>query len=778
MNRLQRGPRLAGLHAALGIGRLAALVPRVSRRQQAVMAFRALERETRRSIMRFGLMAVSALLGFWGFEATVAPPQSPWAMNVIWNNLFKTMQLLTTQFPNDLSTTTNLPLQLQIARFAMPVFAIWFTATALLRRFNRPLLAWRAGLARSHVVLIGSSEVSVALAHAYRAMGRSVLAIVPPVASDVASPVEAAGAAVVFGDPDQVSVMRRAAVHRASAVIAADDVGTGLVGLASAVAAANAKRSTGEGPLIFLIRLAHRELRALVATQIASAMQQNLVDLRLYVRERSLARSLLARYPADWGQPPGPFDVHTVIIGLGDMGVELLLQLARIAVPEPGRRTILTAIDRNADGLKEQLLGEHPGLANCAELRFIQADLQVSAIKAADVDAWLVEPSPATAIYVCCGDDHANLSMTIGLRRAYAYARTVSPPVFVYQRTGSELVEALAHMHGAAFDTRRIVAFGRVEDEADPFYLVDEEIDDLARLMHEDYLESRRRSAEADGTTLPDTGATAPWAELADTYRAANRSQADHLQMKLRSLGWHATESGSEPPEMDPKRLEVLAAQEHERWSRDRWMTGWTQAAERNNELLHHPDLRPYAELSEPVRDLDRQTLRRLPALLKEAGMGLSRDHRVGLWFVDAAAVPSGRLMSDLTARLAKVPAQEGGSHLQLVLPLRSAAELMLATTLARSASVGVDTALVSTASGRADLLDRQQARDLIAASDRAYVLSPPAGGETGEAGAFGALCRVCDEVLLVTDRASGSEALLGGLDTATRTKVTPVIHA
>lgn len=58
----------------------------------------------------------------------------------------------------------------------MPLFAIWFTAAALMRRFNRPLLAWMTGMARDHVVLIGDTPVTRALAAAYRAsnIGRTI----------------------------------------------------------------------------------------------------------------------------------------------------------------------------------------------------------------------------------------------------------------------------------------------------------------------------------------------------------------------------------------------------------------------------------------------------------------------------------------------------------------------------------------------------------------------------------------------------------------------------
>jgi len=39
----------------------------------------------------------------------------------------------------------------------LPLFAIWFAVAAVMRRFNRPLLAWMAGMAHDHVVLFGDS---------------------------------------------------------------------------------------------------------------------------------------------------------------------------------------------------------------------------------------------------------------------------------------------------------------------------------------------------------------------------------------------------------------------------------------------------------------------------------------------------------------------------------------------------------------------------------------------------------------------------------------------
>ncbi|HTR86496.1 MAG TPA: hypothetical protein VMI56_18585, partial [Reyranella sp.] len=105
-----------GVRAALGMDRLSSLSLPGNAHRRALAAARQLSPETRHNIMRAVLMTVAAFLGFWGFQITAptsTPPQDPWMTNVIWSNIFKTLQLLTTQFPNNLPT--ELPWQLQIA---------------------------------------------------------------------------------------------------------------------------------------------------------------------------------------------------------------------------------------------------------------------------------------------------------------------------------------------------------------------------------------------------------------------------------------------------------------------------------------------------------------------------------------------------------------------------------------------------------------------------------------------------------------------------------------
>lgn len=53
---------------------------------------------------------------------------------------------------------------------------------------------------------------------------------------------------------------------------------------------------------------------------------------------------------------------------------------------------------------------------------------------------------------------------------------------------------------------------------------------------------------------------------------------------------------------------EKLAENAHENWSKQRMKDGWTFGEKRDNDAKTHPDLIPYAELSDPEKEYDRIT--------------------------------------------------------------------------------------------------------------------------------------------------------------------------
>ena len=124
------------------------------------------------------------------------------------------------------------------------------------------------------------------------------------------------------------------------------------------------------------------------------------------------------------------------------------------------------------------------------------------------------------------------------------------------------------------------------------------------------------RCASTPGATK--AAANQPWEALPETYREANRASADHFDVKLRAVGRRIApkHTAVEAP-LTSAELEVLARMEHSRWWADRSLDGWQFGETRDNARKLHPDMVPYADLSEPVRQLDRDNVLHIIEILK-----------------------------------------------------------------------------------------------------------------------------------------------------------------
>ena len=64
-----------------------------------------------------------------------------------------------------------------------------------------------------------------------------------------------------------------------------------------------------------------------------------------------------------------------------------------------------------------------------------------------------------------------------------------------------------------------------------------------------------------------------------------------------------------------------MAKMEHARWKAERLLGGWVYDPERNNGRKRHPNLVEWDQLSEEIKNLDRQAMAKIPAVLKQAGL-------------------------------------------------------------------------------------------------------------------------------------------------------------
>ena len=68
------------------------------------------------------------------------------------------------------------------------------------------------------------------------------------------------------------------------------------------------------------------------------------------------------------------------------------------------------------------------------------------------------------------------------------------------------------------------------------------------------------------------------------------------------------TEGVTLPPELDAL-VERLAENNHDHWARQRIDAGWSYGPQRDDARKTHPDLLPYAEISESEKEYDRTSV-------------------------------------------------------------------------------------------------------------------------------------------------------------------------
>lgn len=116
------------------------------------------------------------------------------------------------------------------------------------------------------------------------------------------------------------------------------------------------------------------------------------------------------------------------------------------------------------------------------------------------------------------------------------------------------------------------------------------------------------------------------FSDLPDSLKYSNLRQARRIASKLDRMGWVMRPIGSEGElitEIPENVLETLAVLEHQDWMRERLEIGWTLGDLKDDENKISPYLVPYDELSEEIKELDRDTIRNIPFLLNEIGMAV-----------------------------------------------------------------------------------------------------------------------------------------------------------
>jgi hypothetical protein len=304
-----------------------------------------------------------------------------------------------------------------------------------------------------------------------------------------------------------------------------------------------------------------------------------------------------------------------VLLGLSDITEALLVEISRRVVGtkiSPPARTVLLGPDPM--GWLQTLLWRHPGL-NC--LGTVEATVACTPIEQVKQASEELCTSPGRVLVVCVLPGAAGTEVT---------QHQLAEKGVLYPSHSSLIVALCAPGAGSIAEFVADDSFLGIDslvDGMDAESVLTHRYEDLARSIHDFYIEQRI----ADGSYDPTAPQIVPWDGLAPTYKESNRDQARSILQALgaagltvRRLGTAASNTTSGPKSLSISLVEDLARGEHERWCIDRRRDGWKHGSVRDNEHRIHPDLLEWAQLSEDVREKDRQMVRNWSSLLAREG--------------------------------------------------------------------------------------------------------------------------------------------------------------
>jgi WD40 repeat protein len=150
-------------------------------------------------------------------------------------------------------------------------------------------------------------------------------------------------------------------------------------------------------------------------------------------------------------------------------------------------------------------------------------------------------------------------------------------------------------------------------------------IESIAITLHEEYI-SQLMNKGADRTHAKD------WAELPDELKESNRSVARGIFEKLNRLGLLLKQKSTINPgkiEFTLSEIEIIAEMEHERWVLERKKNGWKYGQVMDYYKKTHPAIIPWAQLSEHMKDMDRDFVKSMPVIMDKAGFTILKPEDV-----------------------------------------------------------------------------------------------------------------------------------------------------
>ncbi len=553
----------------------------------------------------------------WIYERHASPDAS--RLSVAADAVYHTLQLLVMESPH--LEEKSIPWQLHFGRLFGAAFFLALTILALRRLFPdevkfMQLRLWK----KNHVVICGLGELGTRLALEGRKHHKFVVAIEKSCSASKREAMREKGVLVLDGDATENAQLEQARVQSAEFVVAACPQDGTNVAIAAEVGKLMESAPAREAQLLCLLcrtLIENAETRRLLygnpAFQASPRYRVNFSDLD---RHALAARQALRMFPLDF-KPIRENDdtlVRLVVIGFGSIGQSLALHAARIGhfANEVGKskRLRLTIVESDAH-IFEDFKAQYPNLHEVCDFERVALQTQRSLLLD-DLSVISQQPDMLVTFAFCCNEDEKNFRFGTEL---LPRIRSANAQILCHQETHKSFAALWSDDFNPGDTNSKIRAFGMVEDIVNWENLLHEEEDNLARALHKNF--TRQHPNQHVG-----------WDELGEGFRDSNRQAADHIEIKLRALGYHSAplQKGQHRiTKFEEPEIELLAKMEHARWCAERFLDGWTRGDTTDRDKKVNRCLVPWAQLPDEEKKKDPEQITAIPSALNNIGRGIYR---------------------------------------------------------------------------------------------------------------------------------------------------------
>jgi hypothetical protein len=473
---------------------------------------------------------------------------------------------------------------LQVARFLAPATVAIAVIKGAMLIAAQQLNLWRIARWRGHAVVCGAGERGRQLVLALREQGQRVVVIENNEDADTLADIRSAGARIVIGsatDPARQAEARLGFASTVAAVTPSEESNLQVV------LAASRRRN---GPPLRAMAHASRSFAEMFERQSPFDRITEDRECGFFDHDAAASRLLVSRYAPDLvapllaeRRPP-----QLLVAGDGSLLPELIgvlitqSQYAAAGIP----RILLATSDQAA--VERRFPLHHPQLKLVADVNVVVLPLPQLLQMSLDSLHPAHKGVQFDLAFVACREDIDTLALA---RNLVQQPGRIRRDIVAGLRPSTQLMRLFTGSQPLA----GVVSHDLVELGCSAEIVLHGKLDGPARAIHNAYLREQVAAGHRPGAT----SAMVPWEELPEGLRQANRSQADHIPIKRRTM--ELSNSAST--------VEELAEAEHRRWMGDKILAGWRYGAERDDTRRLHPSMRPYEDLSDAEKQKDRATV-------------------------------------------------------------------------------------------------------------------------------------------------------------------------